>query len=730
MSARNAVASAILVTLGYAAAASAQLPQHRFQNLFPLGARAGETVEVTIAGTDLEGVDGLRFGHPGIRAFLVKPNVIKVAVAPGTPPGRYDVRLTGRLGISNPRSFVVGDRPEVVEKEPNNEPAQALLLARNSVANGRMDALPDVDLYAFEGKAGERLILELHAARLDTKLDGVLRVLGPDGRQIAEAQDDYEADPFLELTLPADGKYLVKVHDVIFGGSPDHAYRLTLREGGQLDAIVPTSAAPGSPVKLTLIGRNLGGTPVPGVTIDGRPVESKPFDFTPPAIADADSKRPTADVLGSRQLGRLGWEVRPPGFANAVFLAAAADPVVVEVEPNGLDKPLAVTPPCEVSAAFGTRGDLDVYRFAAKKGQIWWVSAEAERLGSPADPTFVIQRVAADGATSDVAAAEDTPDPPGFPLTSATVDATVKFAVPEDGTYQVVVTDTYSSQRGDPRLVYRLSIHPERPDFRLFVLPVDPTNVPGNVALRAGGRVAAVVAAQRIDGFNGPIRVEARDLPPGVGCDPATIGPGQQTAPLVFSAAVDAKAGEFIPTVVGRLVSPDRKESLDYAGGASRVLAEQEHVAMAASMVHPPVQGNQNVPPAPVVRGTDGLVVAVREGAPFELTAAPTAIVAGPNETVDLAVTVVRRAPFTEAVALTTTNLPQNLAAVSGTIAKEQTTATLKLAVAANVPPGEYTILVRGAGPFPFNKDPNAKDKPNVSVTEPSNPIRITIRRP
>jgi hypothetical protein len=35
---------------------------------------------------------------------------------------------------------------------------------------------------------------------------------------------------------------------------------------------------------------------------------------------------------------------------------------------------------------------------------------------------------------------------------------------------------------------------------------------------------------------------------------------------------------------------------------------------------------------------------------------------------------------------------------------------------------------VRGSGPYPFNKDPKAKEKPNVTLSEPSNPVTVTVR--
>jgi hypothetical protein len=130
------------------------------------------------------------------------------------------------------------------------------------------------------------------------------------------------------------------------------------------------------------------------------------------------------------------------------------------------------------------------------------------------------------------------------------------------------------------------------------------------------------------------------------------------------------------------------------------------------------------------VRATRGLAYAVREGAPFLLTARPESWVVGPGGQAEIQLEVERRPGFDDAVQVTATDLPPNLPAASATIAKEAKSAVLKLAVPANVPPGSYSILLRGTGPFPFNKDPNAKDKPKINVTEPSNPVSLTIRRP
>jgi hypothetical protein len=713
----------------------AQFPQHKLHAIYPLGGRQGDTVEVQITGTDLENANGLWFDHPGLRAFHIKAQTFRIAIAPGTPPGRHDVRLVGPLGVSNPRTFEVGDRPEAIEKEPNNQPGEANPLVLNSVMNGRMDPAADVDCFAIEGKRGQRLFFEIEAYRVDTRLDATLRLLDPNGREIATNEDEFGADPLLDVTLPADGRYVVKVQDIVYNGSPEHGYRLALREGPYLDAIVPVVAVPGIPSTFTLLGRNLGGATAPSLTVDDRPLETRPVTLTPPSAIGWGMDRPSADLLLSPAAARRGFEYRfeaPGAWSNPLFIAESLDPIVLEVEPNdGQAPPQDVTLPCDISGAFATRGDTDIYRFKAKKGDVWWIEASAECLGSLADPTFVVQRVLEKGPPQDLATGDDQPDPvPASPFPTASVDAVLRWQVPEDGTYQVVLNDSFASQRGGVRLYYRLNVRSPRPDFRLFAIPATPPGQLGDLTVRAGGRELAFVVATRLDGFTSPIRVEALDLPAGITCDPVVIGQGQYQAPLVVTAAPEAKSTEGYVRIMGRALSGDRKEVLDYAAGSGGVRPEPRHEAIPGALVWPPTPLANGSPPLSQVRVTRGLVCAVREGAPFLLSARPESIVAGPGGQLELNVEVERRAGFDEAVQVAATDLPPNLPAANATIAKEAKTAVLKLAVPANVPPGNYTILLRGTGAFPFNKDPNAKDKPKINITAPSNPVSLTVRRP
>ena len=85
------------------------------------------------------------------------------------------------------RAFKVAVRvdPQIIEREPNNEPDQATVFANHGAANGRIDRIGDVDVFRFEAKAGEPLIVETDAAARGSAVDTRIEILHPDGRPVA-----------------------------------------------------------------------------------------------------------------------------------------------------------------------------------------------------------------------------------------------------------------------------------------------------------------------------------------------------------------------------------------------------------------------------------------------------------------------------------------------------------------------------------------------------------------
>ena len=126
-------ALALIVLLGAARTAVAQLPATQLSGVYPAGGAPGSKFDVTIAGANLDNVARLLFSHPGITAEVKMdepgpfdagpqpmPNRFVVTVAADVPPGQYDVRTEGMYGVSNPRVFDINTLAEQVEREPNN----------------------------------------------------------------------------------------------------------------------------------------------------------------------------------------------------------------------------------------------------------------------------------------------------------------------------------------------------------------------------------------------------------------------------------------------------------------------------------------------------------------------------------------------------------------------------------------------------------------------------------
>ena len=111
-------------------------------------------------------------------------------------------------------------------------------------------------------------------------------------------------------------------------------------------------------------------------------------------------------------------------------------------------------------------------------------------------------------------------------------DSKLSFTAPADGRYLVRIRDVRGSEGAD--LKYSMTIRPSRPDFRVTLADI-------KRPIGKGGSQEFKVAARRIDGYEGPIRVELDGMPPGFSATtPLVIEAGQVEALGVVAAKVDA----------------------------------------------------------------------------------------------------------------------------------------------------------------------------------------------
>jgi len=779
--------AAALAGLVFGSVAAAQPPQNqlplpRINSALPCGAQAGTTVEVAVSGTDLDDATGLLFSHPKIAAELVpdeKPEPkakepkkanrrgraqggvpatvrFRVTVPASVPVGQYDVRVVNRFGVSNPRVFAVGDRPEVEELEPNDDAlapnpvpaavigAPAILPGRNAprarrveqatTVNGTIGSPTDVDYAVFAGKAGQRVLLSCLTSSIDSRARPLVELFDPTGRRLGANRNDRDNDALLDATLPADGDYFVRVSEFAYQqGGPDYFYRLTVGAGPWIDAVFPPAVNPGQPTQVTLYGRNLpGGKPVAGsrmealTTTVNPPADTTRFAFrgrVPPAMG-------LQDAFEYRLTG-------PHGASNAVPIFLTDAKVVTEKEGN--DKPESAEPipvPCEVAGRIGMRNDRDFYQLTAKKGDELLFELIAEQNGSASDLSLQVRNEKGQVVSPEL---DDDPDPlhPVAFFTRTGDPPAYKFTAPADGKYVVLVGGLDASVTHGPRCYYRLRVTAPRPDFRAVVMARS-RDLPAAVTARPDGEVAYDVYVHRTGGYDGPVTVTAGNLPPGVTCQPTLVGSRMKWGTLVLTAAAGAK--EFTgPIAVTCAATIDGKSVTREARPASITWG---------------VPPGQNAPT--IARLDQELVLAVREdrsafriaadlsaarvktrdanGKEKEETAAgPLFLKPGDKLTVPVKVTWhakdARPAPLTIQVEPTQANVQQSPLSVNNAqVAPGKADGSVTIDVRSNAVPGTYAVALRAETQVPFVRDPEEKDKKaNVTTTAYAQPIEVTV---
>jgi hypothetical protein len=712
MSLRSLIAA--LVVFGFVGSASAQLPVPKMRSVYPPGARQATSVETVIEGDNFDEPERLYFSHAGIKSEKLTPQKnekgrFKVTVAKDVPVGYYDVRVVGKYGVSNPRTFVVGDLPEVLETEPNDEQAVAQKLELGNVVNGQMQKSEDVDWYTFPGKKGQRVFIEVAAWRIDSKFDGYMFLLGPDGRELAASQDenirDQMRDPFIDAVLPADGVYAIKLVDFIHAGGTDSFYRLSIGTAPYLDFISPSGIRPGEKAKITLYGRNLPGGKPAGIEIRGKPLESLVIDVAAPnSAAEVDGLK-FAELIRPQSAQVAGFEVRtsgPGGVSNPKLLVFSDAEETLEQEPNDdAEHAQPLTLPAAVTGRFLT-GDLDFFSFKAVKGKKYVIEVLAQKLGSPADPDLEILN---EKGEVGMVLADDNQNIGQIRFYTNGRDIRGIYNATKDGEFKIRLEHLYRAGQGGPQYSYRLVVREDpTPDFRLVCQPPHEVHRDSHLVLR-GGRSRVDILAWRLDGHVSPIEVEVQGLPKGVTADPVVLGPGVTWGTLVLTAAADAQLGESEIRIVG-------KSDVD---GVKR-----EHAARGGVVVWDTV----NTPA--ISRQTQSIVLAVRDAAPFDLAAKLITPSVEQGKPIELAVEVRRYGAMKNAVQLVGTGyqLPPRMEIPTTNVSPGQTQAKVSIDTA-KMSPGTYSFLINGDAQVPVAQPTGAAK--NIRCVYPSNTVTVTI---
>ncbi len=471
--------------------------------------------------------------QPAIRAHT-ELVFAEVTVAPDAKPGRREIRVITKRGVSNALPFYVGQVPEVARKpmktckkpvlgkehlaQRNRPPEEEeVRITPPCTMNGQV-AAGEVNRYRFWAAKGRRVVIAARARQLVPYVaDGVpgwfqavLTLCDAEGNEVAY-NDDYRfnPDPTILFDVPADGEYVLYIHDALYRGRESFTYRITIGELPFLTGIFPLGGRVGKPVSIETLGWNLDKTTIA------------------PPPKDAQPGRHLVAAANGTQI------------SNYLPFALDTLPECMEKEANDEpSKAQKVTPPIIVNGRADRPGDWDVFAVQGKAGETIVAEVRARRLGSPFDSFVKVTRP--DGA---VIALNDDHHDAASGLNTDHADSYLMATLPADGTYFIHIGDT--RRHAGKEYAYRLRISRPRPDFALRV-------VPSRIVMRSRKGAALTVYAIRKDGYDGPITLDFKGLPKGVQSSSATPAAKKEVTRLGVKTTLAAMDKPVNVTVVGK----------------------------------------------------------------------------------------------------------------------------------------------------------------------------------
>ena len=377
----------------------------------PRGGQRGSDVKVTFYGNRLDDAQEVIFHEPGIafkdlKVLDAKKVEATLTIAPDCRLGEHHLRLRCASGISYARNFWVSQFPNVAEVEPNDDfdAPQKIDLNVTIEAEAKSE---ETDYYLVTAKKGQRLSVEIEGLRINNitnniAIDPFVTILNKDRFELASADGSalLKQESILQVEIPEDGEYIVEVRDSAYQGRG--RYRAHIGTFPRPTGIYPAGGQAGSDVEFSLVGDIKG-------------------DYKTKAKIPARTAEGTVGVSGENggQFPPSPNYVRISDFGN-----------VMEVEPNNSHtevKDVAALPQA-FNGILEKEGDIDYFKFSAKKGERFRFRVFANAIGSPVDPVMNIY----DAKMKSLGGSDDA---------DGTKDSRVDFNSPADGEYFVRIKD-------------------------------------------------------------------------------------------------------------------------------------------------------------------------------------------------------------------------------------------------------------------------------------------------
>ena len=631
--------------------ADAQFPTIAVTGYSRFAGKPGSEFEMrTSAGSSIEEVTELRFSCPDISAELLTANPLpfttdriprhgtfSVKIPDSVAPGRYEVRSVGRHGISNPRVFIVHRLATELVAAPSTDANKPTALTIGCVQHAKATAA-NSHKYSIALKAGQAIRVDCLAAKLDSRMIPRM-TLKKAGRTVASHRGSDTFDPSITVRSEETSEYELIVHDTMYRGGADYGYLLAVQPlDSAIDLCCPDAAAePGQ--------------------LAGSLHVAAPSDMDQ-AITDATPTEETSD-------------------------------------------PKKITIPSTIAATFNRVDDEDIYEFKATEGDALSLQLFSQRFGQPTDARMILYRsesqTGGDPKWVQVFVQDDAKSIGDGSVKLATTDPQTNIVIPKTSTYRLHVHDLDNGTALGETQDYVLRIRPAAPSFDLLAYHPFPSK-DANAARQHGavlfqnGTISLRVFCLRNDGWNGAVSVQAKGLPDGVTCEPATIAANQSSVNLTLVASPKATRAVASIELTGtaeingqKISEPARVATVQYGRGAGR-----EYIR--SRLCHRLWIAVSDVDQAPIgITIGDGKTVQATKGQEIKLPIKLTRTDLAKSDCV-----------------VRSKNLPPNITAGDVTIKGDKADGTVVLKVAGNATAGIYSIFMQAETKIKWKANPQA----------------------
>ncbi|MGV3486866.1 MAG: hypothetical protein ACO1RT_20795, partial [Planctomycetaceae bacterium] len=668
------------------------------------------TVESMVPVTEEE-VDGRPVSYqPGTRLR------VRLKVGNDCPLGPVGFRLRTAGGLSEFQRFFVTPFPVAQEaetsRERNDELEGAQAINENTTVVGVLRESYDVDLYRISAKAGQRISAEVIAARIGVERglpDLHVAILDANAELLQEADDSalHLQDPVLSMAAPADGEYFVAVRNSLYSANND-AYVVHVGDFVRPTAVYPAGGPAGEELAVQVLGDPAGP-------------QSQTLKL-PQELLIGQTRRTLDANDFSRDLQIELRDSKTEGLApspNTVRVSPFAN--VLEVEGNDTAEQIANQTAVQLPIAFNgiieKSGDVDCFKFAAKRGQKFRIHAIASGLGTAVDPVIWVQSASGKGGKS--RATDSRINLHGLPVSNGvervTVDPILQFTASADGEYILGVEDERGGGGSD--YVYRVECQPELNGTFVYI-PPEPENrfAPQTrqvINVPANGRYNTTISVINTNRpYPGELELVAVGLPEGVQMHAPHITPEMPRVPVVFSAAEGAPLKAGFAEIFARPVA-----NADQPNPEPTISGFRQQLVMNS------LGNNQYYLHIPIEK----LAVAVTEPAGFDLEVEPPRSSIVQNGEMSLRFKVKRRGDYQDAVTVMMEWKPTGInTATPLNVPADQEEGEYLISAARNATAGTYLVTLTAVN---GNYQSSYRD-PNERTYVCSEPFLLTVAEP